>query len=387
VSFTSFEAMRKSAHACRAVAPVEAIAVRWPRRREGSQAARTIAELRELTLTGTPDYGAFEWVAESPQLSTLRVLTARGLFYDSLDRLLASPHLGGLKALRLPSNNLGNPGLRALAQSATLTALEELDFSSQARHERYIYDPVIRAAGMQVLVTWPGMASVRSLTLNGNDLSRDGLRALLTSPHATGLKELSLRDGRLDGQAMAEFHDAVPKLRLESLDLGQNLLKDVGAEYVALAPCLSQLKSLRLDRCEISRTGARLFAKNASFAPSLRVLDVGHNHFGPDGLKALLDRKPKALHTLRMRDNDLHDEGAVLLAGSRASDTLLEADLSHNGLGADAARALGKSAHLRGLLILRLADNPIDESAAADLADSPLGRRLPVLDTPPTTSF
>src|SRR5207253_7341053 len=34
VSFTSFEAMRQSAHACRAVAPVEAVTVRWPRRRE-----------------------------------------------------------------------------------------------------------------------------------------------------------------------------------------------------------------------------------------------------------------------------------------------------------------------------------------------------------------
>ena len=34
VSFASFEAMRANAHACRAVAPVEAVTVRWPRRRE-----------------------------------------------------------------------------------------------------------------------------------------------------------------------------------------------------------------------------------------------------------------------------------------------------------------------------------------------------------------
>jgi uncharacterized protein (TIGR02996 family) len=380
VSFSSFEAMRKNAHACRAVAPVEAVTVRWPRRREGERTVKPIAELRELTLTGNPDYGAFAWVADSPQLSTLRVLTARGMWGGSLARLVASPHLANLKSLRLPSNNLGNPGLHALAQSASLTALEELDFSSLARHERYIRDPVIRAAGMGALMNWPGLATVRSLNLNGNDLSRDGLRTLLRSPHAGALKELSLRDARLDGQSMAEFHDALPALRLEALDLGQNVLKDLGAEYVAIAPCLKGLKSLRLDRCEITSTGARLFAKKASFLGGLRVLDVGHNHFGPAGLSALLERKPKSLHALGMRDNDLLDQGAELLTGSAGSNTLHELDLSQNRLGPAAAEVLGATKHLRKLLVLRLEDNPIDESATAELAASSLGKRLTVLE-------
>jgi uncharacterized protein (TIGR02996 family) len=386
VSFASFEAMRANAPAARAAAPVEAATVRWPRRKEAKKAVRPIAELRELTLTGTPDYEAFEWVAESPQLSTLRVLTARGLWGASLERLVASPHLAGLRALRLPSNNLGNAGLRALAQSATLTALEELDYSSLARHERYIRDPVIRAAGMGALMSWPGLATVRSLNLNGNDVSRDGLRALLRSPQVAGLKELSLRDARLDGQAMAEFAGALPGLELETLDLGENVLKELGAEYVALAPCLGELKALRLDRCEVPLAGARLLAKKAPFLESLRLLDVGHNHFGPAGLTALLEREPPSLHTLRMRDNDLFDKGAEVLAGSPAVEDLLEVDLSQNGLGDAGARALGASAHLRGLLVLRLADNSISEKAAAALAASGLGQRLAALelqDPPP----
>src|SRR5262249_15776992 len=164
-----------------------------------------------------PDLEAFEWVADSPQLATLHRLTARGLWGDSLEQLVASPHLANLKSLRLPSNNLGNEGIFALTRSATLSALEELDFSSQTRHERYIHDMVIRAAGMGALMGWPGLATVRSLTLNGHDMSRDGLRALLRSPHAGALKELSLRDGRLDGKAMAEFDSAVAGLRLETL--------------------------------------------------------------------------------------------------------------------------------------------------------------------------
>ena len=381
VSFASFEAMRASAHACRAVAPVEAVTVHWPRRREANRATEPIAELRELSLTGRPtSVEEVGWLADSPQLSTLRSLTARGLWEEGLRRLVASPHLAGLKSLRMPTSNLGNAGILVLTGAASLTTLEELDLSGRGVSERYHEDPIVRAPGMETLARWPGLAKVRSLNLSGNDLGRPGLRALLRSPHVGALKELSLRTCRLDGQAMAEFDSALRGLRLESLDLGENVLKDVGAEYVALVPCLRELKTLRLDRCEIPMSGARLFAKKASFLGGLRILDIGHNHFRATGLETLLERKPPVLHTLGLRDNDLHDEGAELLAGSPASDVLVELDLGQNGLGTEAARTLGESAHLRALLVLRLVDNRINKADARTLAASPLGKRLAVLE-------
>jgi uncharacterized protein (TIGR02996 family) len=380
VSFDTFEALRFSAHACRAVAPVEAVTVRWPRRKEGKIAIRPIAELRELTLTGRPEPDEIAWLADSPQLSTLRALTVLGLDAGDLSRLVASPHLTELRALRLKSNGLGVAGVRALTQAAALTALEELDLSGPGYYEQYYDDPIINAVGMEALAGWAGLARVRSLTLSGSDVRPAGLRALVRSPHAGALQNLSLRSGRLDGQAMAEFHSARPELRLEALNLGENVLKDLGAEYVATAPCLRELKVLRLDRCEVGLAGARQFARKASFLGGLMRLDVSHNHFGPAGLGALLGRGQSSLHILWMRDNDLFDQGAELLAGVPESDALLEVDFSQNGLGAAAALALGESAHLRGLLVLRLADNPINEPAAAALAASPLGRRLAVLE-------
>jgi uncharacterized protein (TIGR02996 family) len=387
VSFASFEAMRTSAHACRAVAPVEAVTVRWPRQREAVQTGTPIAELRELSLTGRPGAtNEIAWLANSPQLSTLRSLTARGLWPEGLRRLFTSPHLAGLKVLRLPSNNLGNAGIRALNRAASLTGLEELDLSGQGVAERYQDDPIVRSPGMESLVGWSGLATVRSLNLSENEFGRAGLQTLLRSPCARALKELSLRGGRLDGQAMAELVDAVAGLRLEKLDLGENVLKELGVEYVAIAPCLSELKELKLDRCEVPLAGARALAKKATFLAGLRLLDVGYNHFGPVGLEALLQQKPPALHTLGLRDNDLLDKGAELLAGSPASDALLEVDLSQNRLGAAAALALGQSEHLRSLLVLRLEENRINEVAAAALAASPLGKRLAVLElenTPP----
>jgi uncharacterized protein (TIGR02996 family) len=384
VSFDSFEAMRYSAHACRAVAPVEAVTVRWPRRKEGKIAIRPIAELRELILTGRPWEDEVARLADSPQLSTLRSLTTLGLSADDLGQLVASPHLAGLRALRLQSNGLGTAGVRALTEAATLAALEEVDLSGPGYYEQYYEDPIIKAASMEALAGWPGLARVRSLTLSGSDVRPAGLRALLRSPHAGALRELSLRTGRLDGESAAEFVEARPDLRLEVLDLGKNVLGERGAESLAFAPCLSELKVLRLDGCEIPLAGARVLAEKATFLDGLRLLDVSHNGFGPDGLAALLEREPPSLHTLQIRDNDLFDKGAEVLAASPASDTLRELDLSQNGLGAAAALALGESEHLRELLVLRLADNPISELSAATLAASPLGRRLAILELKPS---
>jgi Ran GTPase-activating protein (RanGAP) involved in mRNA processing and transport len=129
--------------------------------------------------------------------------------------------------------------------------------------------------------------------------------------------------------------------------------------------------------------GASLLMKKATFLGGLRRLDIDHNTFGPTGLADLLEREPPSLHTLRMRDNDLFDKGVELLARSPASDTLIELDLSKNGLGTAATAALGESQHLRKLLVLRLEDNRINEQAAAILSASPLGRRLAVLELEP----
>jgi uncharacterized protein (TIGR02996 family) len=380
VSFQHFEDLRASVHECRAVAPIEAASVYWPRRRESRKSVPPIAELRELVLHGRPYDKELPWLADSPQLSTLHTLSVLGLDPDDLARLASSPHLSRLRTLRLPSNGLGNAGVRALTEASAFTALEELDLSGPGYYEGYYQDPLITEDGLEALARWPGLATVRSLTLAGSNVRQAGLRALLNSPHVLALKELSLRSGRLDGQAMVAFGSALRQLRLEKLDLGANLLKEVGAKHVASAHCLSELKELRLDRCEIPLTGARSLAEKATFLAGLRVLDVGHNNFGPAGLEALLQHAPAALHTLQMRNNDLFDKGVTLLASSPASDTLLELDLSQNGLGPDAARALGASSHLRQLLLLYLGNNPISAPAAATLASSPLGKRLAVLE-------
>jgi uncharacterized protein (TIGR02996 family) len=388
VTVDSFAVLHATASACWTAAPIEAISVRWPRQRESLERITPIAGLRELTLTGTViDRGEVGRLADASLLSTLRTLNADNcsLGGEGFRRLLASPHLVNLTALRVPRNAIGNAAVEALSDAASLSSLAELDLSETGsygraeRYGRYREDPIMEATDLAALARWPGMARLRSLTLSGNDAQRRGLRALLRSRHVVGLKALTLRASGLDEQAMQEFREARTGLQLDVLDLGENYLGDIGPSDLALASCLQDLKVLELDRCEIRLSGARWLV-NAPFVRSLRRLNVNHNSFGPEGLYRLLEKKPPFLHTLQMVQNDLEDEGAAHVAESSATAGLLNVDLSLNRLGDQAARSLAKSKHLRNLLILRLTGNRISKPAADTLAQSPLGKRLAVLE-------
>ena len=377
VSFASFDVFRSSAHVCRSIAPIEAVRVGWPRRRETAENFPQIAELRELTLTGRPYGSEVRRLANSPQLATLHVLKSRGLDARELGFLVASPHLENLRTLCLTSNGVGTEGVTSLINAASMANLETLDLTGPGYYESYYDNPLIDLAGMEALADWQGLQSVRSLSLSGSDVRSAGLGRLLRSPHAAGLKSLSLRSGRLDGAAMAEFAGADSNMKLETLDLRENVLQDSGAEFLAAAECLNELRILRIDRCEISQSSAVRFAENASFLDGLRILEAGHNHFGSAALQALLERSSATLHSLGLRNNTLGNEGAKLLAESPASNALLEVDLGENSLTSGAAKALGATDQLSRLLVLQVGDNP--KLGYKAINASPLGKRLKVL--------
>ena len=379
VAFADFEAFRTSAHACRAIAPIESVRVGWPRRRESAEDFPQIAELRELTLASRPFGSAAKRLANSPQLSTLRVVKTLGLEINDLGQLASSPHLRNLQTLCLASNGVGTAGVVTLTEAANFSKLKSLDLTGPGYYEAYYDDPLIDLAGMEALAAWNGLKSIESLSLSGSDVRSTGLRRLLQSPNAVGLKSLSLRSGRLDGPAMAEFSDAHKKLKLEALDVRENILTGSGAQHLAGASCLSDLKTLRMDRCEISQDDAVAFAQTAPFLDGLRILEAGHNHFGLTGLQSLLGRSSTTLHTLGLRNNSLANEGVLLLAESPASNELLELDLAENQLTRSVVKSLGETEHLRQLLILRIGDNP--KLGYKPLADSALGQRLKLLAT------
>jgi Ran GTPase-activating protein (RanGAP) involved in mRNA processing and transport len=166
---------------------------------------------------------------------------------------------------------------------------------------------------------------------------------------------------------------------LEKLDLHSNKIDLQGLEMLAVAGCVSELRYLGIDRCEIKPGMFTSYIEQSKHLDMLRVFNVAQNEIGPTGLTALLERAPNSLHTLLVGDNDLHDRGVIALANSPATDSLLELDLNKNGIGPTGIAALTESEHLAQLLILRVHDNEMSETSQKSLQDSPLGQRLKVL--------
>jgi hypothetical protein len=387
-SFFDFDALRSHADACWAAAPIEAVAIGWPRPEDSCEHIPPVPGLRELSFAGHTAFGGdVNRLARAPLLSTLRVLnvSACELGPEGFCALAASPHLRGLKALRAPGNSVGNVGIDAI-RAGQFAALEGLDLSEDAvegYQNGYGYgeeeSSVINVDGMGLLAEWPGLARLRTLKLSGNNLGRDGLRALLRSEGVAGLKQLVLRGVGLPEDVGRDFYDANPELQLDVLDIAENMQGDDVYDYLGRAASLSELKALDVGRCEMRMADMRRVVEG-SFIGSLRMLDISHNTLGADGLYALLTQQPKHLHTLKLRDTDVGNDGAAYLAESPSSDVLLEVDLAGNRLSDRGANALTATKHLRSLLVLRLGDNSIGERAAGALAASELGKRLAVLD-------
>src|SRR5262249_60405315 len=100
--------------------------------------------------------------------------------------LSASPDLGRLAALRLQFTGLGSDGLRALLSSPALHELRALDLA---------WNPLGDEAAMVLAAAC--LPHLSRLGLEETGLGPEGLRALATSAHLTGVRVLDLTGNRV----------------------------------------------------------------------------------------------------------------------------------------------------------------------------------------------
>jgi uncharacterized protein (TIGR02996 family) len=366
---------------CRAT-PLQGVALRWAPFGEWAELP-AFPGLRELTLYGPLLHPTdVDGLAQSPWLASVRALDIieSGLEQEALQHLLASPHLGQLAALRLPHHLLRT--VIDLVKTPRLHALRELDLSVPTVEELGSGGrdhATLGAADLKRLAAWPGLARLRSLDLSGHLFGAAGLKALLSSPHVVGLKELHLRQiSPKAAFAFDAFAKPHPGLSLEVLSLQDNF-DAAGAGKLADSPCLSELKVLNLHQAVEQEPGALYDVVQAPWFDSLHVLDVPYGEALPL-LEALPARAPANLHTLKL-EGSLSGSPPLpalrKLADSPASDGLLHLDLSFNSLHEAALQTLAEARGLQSLQALRLRDHcNASPKAVERLEASPLGRRL-----------
>jgi uncharacterized protein (TIGR02996 family) len=377
--------------------PLRGLARRWefrrgcvegvtlPARRFPARAAKLFerAPLRHLHLAAPEDHQALAACPELARISELTLTAPHGYpSYTRFHPLLRSPHLQGLRSLRLCGGQWQREELLAIA---ALSELEVLELRSCSHFGRQI--PLVAAGKLPrlrwlSLTGWPGPVEWRSvvgrlevLEWHSADI-RDVLRQLTDTPRTTPLRGLRLR---------TDLSAWVGGTAGEQLDHRRLLASGVLANLDTL-----ELRGCALDHAKV----ARLFSKEG---PARLVhLDLGFNPLGLPGVEALLpsphlgylthlglariarptdtanlvrplcNAPPPRLAALDLSGDQVTDDEALELAASPLADQLYRLDLRRNGLGDRGVEAL-LAADWPRLVWLDVSDNNLSPTARAAL--------------------
>ena len=396
VAFDDAALIAKHLEAAMAACPLTGIVMRWPRR--GARPKLGVVKgLRSLVVSGTLLQNAdIMWLAKCPLLSTIEELTLENsrLDDDALVTLLDSPHLGKLRRLRLPFNQISNDGLENLA-NAQLPQLVELGLAVETA------DRIgsggrdgsgITGDGVIALCNWPQMAKLECLDLTGSQITDQGLTTILVSKNTKRLKTLRIRsvgdydmenDERPD--VLSAFKNAKGDRSLEELDIGENELTAGAVAALTSSPILEKLRMFSFDFSPNDGQLAKLL-DGAKWLDAVHILSL--NETTLPVVKKVLDREPASLHTLSLTSgfprSDL--KGVVNALAASTQKSLQSIDLLGCTIDDAALKKLGTIKTLPSLIALRIGPNaesgyndeesPFSEDAAAAFVASPLGVQL-----------
>jgi uncharacterized protein (TIGR02996 family) len=177
--------------------------------------------------------------------------------------------LGEPDWLNLGGNHIGDLGARALAGSRILARARRLllwgnDIGSEGAaellrsigpgvvEELYLNENGLSLPAARALAEWPGLRTLRSLSVWGNQLRQRGGEDLLSAPMPA--LRLLLISGNTIGdrgaRALASNHSLT---RLEQADLSGNGISSAGAQAVLDSECLPRLKNVNLSENRISQ--------------------------------------------------------------------------------------------------------------------------------------
>jgi uncharacterized protein (TIGR02996 family) len=162
----------------------------------------------------------------------------------SVGRLAAAGCLEQLEALVLHGCGLTADGARVLA-GVPFRCLVHLDLGANE-----IGDP-----GLAALAASPGLRSLRVLRLGATDLGPEGVEALAGSPYLGDLEKLSLGANELNDPAVARLARAPLLSSLDGLDLRYNGFGDEGARALAASPYLRDLNWLDVSQNNLTSAG------------------------------------------------------------------------------------------------------------------------------------
>uniref|UniRef100_A0A2P2IT22 Uncharacterized protein MANES_05G076600 n=1 Tax=Rhizophora mucronata TaxID=61149 RepID=A0A2P2IT22_RHIMU len=298
-------------------------------------------------------------VAGRPELEALQVMN---IFSSALEG-------SNLRCLNLSNNALGEKGVRAFG--ALLKSQHNLE-------ELYLINDGISEEAARAVCELIPSAKLKILHFHNNMTGDDGAIAIAEIVKQSIILEdfqcSSTRVGSEGGIVLAEALRTCTKLR--KLDLRDNMF---GVEAgVALSKALfsfSDLTEAYLSYLNLEDEGAEALANALKeSAPSLEILEMAGNEItakGASSLAACIAVK-QFLTKLNLAENELKDEGAILIAKAIevGHGQLNEVDLSTNAIRRVGARLLAQAIlHKPGFKLLNVNGNFISDEGIDELKD------------------
>lgn len=268
-------------------------------------------------------YNTYPAIGLSTSLKNLKILNLNDNGRGPQQEFFASSNLANLTELEMMKNEVSFEGLRALAQSPYVTALQKLNLESNGD---------IKDRGAQILATSLHLR-LRHLNFTNCGVKADGVRALAQSPV------------------------------VGNLQCYKHQYNDFGTDS-ALALCqdtfIRQLQEIHLFQNTIGDQGLKAFASTAGFA-SLTFLDIWNNNIGDEGLIALATSQyVTQLRVFKCGQNrEISILGFQKLVDSCNVRNLQEFNFYNNYKGPEFAIALAQSTQLMNLTCLDFSYNKI----------------------------
>lgn len=226
----------------------------------GDAVARELAQCPHLTGLHTLHLEATSWpIPDFPTPIFSGPPESHRLGAGGATTLAASPHLKGLRDVKLASNALGGPGVKALVDGGW--ALESLDVSGNQLDD----------SALLAIATAPHLSKLRHLGVGGGTYSAAALKALATSKTLTSLTSLDLSSSQLTPRLLEQFVGALKLPTLTELTLIATGLGDAGALVLAKSATSRQFTSLQLGENKVTQTGVFALADSPNLTGLKRL--------------------------------------------------------------------------------------------------------------------
>ncbi|KAG5587124.1 hypothetical protein H5410_047558 [Solanum commersonii] len=301
-----------------------------------------------------------DFVAGRPEEEALEVMEIFSSALDACD----------LRYLDLSNNALGEKGIRAFG--ALLKSQKNLE-------ELYLMnDGISEEAAQAVCELIPSTDKLRILHFHNNMTGDEGALAISKLvKHSPALEDFRCSSTRVGSEGGVALSQALGECRnLKKVDLRDNMFGvEAGIALSNVLSIFSGLTEIYLSYLNLEDEGSIALANVLKeSAPSLEVLEMDGNDITAKAapvLAACIAAK-QFLTTLKLGENELKDEGAILIAKALEDGhgQLTEVDMSTNAIRRAGARCLAQAVvNKPGFKVLNINGNFISDEGIDEVKD------------------